>query len=314
MSIGSEVDASAVQRAQFGALEEPDYSADDAWIRRRHPGGSLGDPAVFYVHPTTERTLERWFADPRDARTRADAEAVVAAHGHAFAGNMWAPAYRQATTRAFHQHSAGGDAAYDLAFGDVWRAFQVFLHEVPDGPIVIAGHSQGARHTVDLLAAIVAGRAPHSADLAQRLVAAYAIGAGLRPGTESVLAAFPLPTAPTQTGVLIGWNAALQGEADAALDRRPDLLSVNPITFLDWAVTDETASHLGGDVAPFDRIRVDVAQDRGLVLVEERTDVGLADFALPGGSLHAVEVQLFSRDVRADIRRRTRAWRASTHR
>ncbi|MGL3149004.1 DUF3089 domain-containing protein [Microbacterium sp. A82] len=296
-------------RAQFDGLAGPDYAADSAWIRRRHPSGRLGDPAVFYVHPTTERTLERWFADPHDAEVRSGAAAVAELHGHAFPGNTWAPAYRQATTRAFHQHRTGGDAAYDLAFGDVRAAFHVFLHELPDGPFVIAGHSQGARHTIDLLAEIA-----EDERLSGRLVAAYAIGAGIRPGREGVLDVFPLPRRADQCGVLIGWNASLRSETAPALERRQDPLSVNPITFVDWQVTASPAPHLGGATEPFDRIRVSVASDRGHVLVDEDTDHGLADFALPGGSLHAVEVQLFSRDLCADVRRRTSAWRRANHR
>ena len=296
-------------RAHFDALDVPDYSADSAWVRRRHPSGNLGDPAVFYVHPTTERTLERWFADPSDASVRSGEEAVVESHSHAFPGNTWAPAYRQATTRAFHQHRNGGDAAYDLAFGDVRAAFEVFLHEVPDGPFVVAGHSQGARHTIDLLAEIAENR-----ELVERLVVGYAIGAGIRPGREDVLQTFPLPERADQCGVLIGWNASLRSEHDPAQERRPDRLSVNPITFVDWATPHESGAHLGGAAEPFDRIRVSVTSDRGHVLVDEETDHGLADHALPGGSLHAVEVQLFARDLCADVRRRTTTWRRAHHR
>ncbi|WP_298040555.1 DUF3089 domain-containing protein [uncultured Microbacterium sp.] len=289
-------------------IAAPDYSQDTSWVRRRHLGGKLGDPAVFYIHPTTERTLERWFGDPGDPRVREGEESVVEQHATAFPGNMWAPAYRQATTRAFHQHVHSGGAAYDLAFEDIRAAFEVFRREVPDGPFVIAGHSQGARHVIDLLTLIA-----DDPSVSDRLVAAYAIGAGIPEGRERVLESFPLPRAAEQTGVLIGWNAALKSKSADPAARRPDPLSVDPIRFLAWDGADSEGDHLGGFPAPFDDIRVEVENGNGVVLITELTDRGLSDFALPGGSLHAVEVQLFARDIAADVRRRTRAWRTRNH-
>ena len=292
-------------RTHFDEIAEPDYTTDAAWIRRRHLGGRLGDPAVFYVHPTTERTLEAWFADPQHREVRANEEAVVEAHGHAFPGNMWAPAYRQATTRAFHQRDRG-DEAYDLAFEDVRAAFGVFLREVPDGPIVLAGHSQGARHIADLLAEIAKDEA-----LSQRVVSAYAVGAGVPAGREIVFEAFPMPEDREQTGVLIGWNASLLAGSTPGANPEHPVLSVNPITFDTTSMRAEASEHLGGVLPPFDRIRVGAREENGRVLVEDDSELSLSDFALPDGSLHAVEVQLFSKDLCADVRRRTRAWRTT---
>jgi pimeloyl-ACP methyl ester carboxylesterase len=308
VSIEAPVGATAAQIESFHELPAPDYSSEQAWLRRRHPGGKVQDPAVFYVHPTTVRTLDKWFASPADPDTRAGAHNVVEEHGHAFPGNMWAPAYRQATTRAFHQHGRGGEQAYDLAFADVWRAFLGFLQEVPDGPIVLAGHSQGARHIVQILAALVGGVLPDANNIASRIVATYAIGIGI-PDLPTVLGKFPLPSTREDTGVLVGWNARLDGERGDAGHRAVDGAAVNPISFNSGSVADETALHQGGVLAPFDQMRVSVECEGDVVWVRQLEGDELSLHALPDGSLHAVEVQLFARDIRDDLRRRTRQWR-----
>jgi pimeloyl-ACP methyl ester carboxylesterase len=308
VSIEAPVGATEAQIDSFEDLPAPNYASEEGWLRRRHPGGKVQDPAVFYVHPTTVRTLDEWFASPVDPGTRAGAQDVVKEHGYAFPGNMWAPAYRQATTRAFHQHGRGGEHAYDLAFGDVWRAFLAFLLEVPDGPIVLAGHSQGARHVVHILAALGEGILPHADDIASRIVAAYAIGIGI-PDLPAVLERFPLPVTREDTGVLVGWNARLDGErGDAGL--RLLGRAVNPISFSAGSVVVD-AIHQGGALAPFDEMRVSVECEGDVVWVRQLEGDELSLHALPDGSLHAVEVQLFALDIRDDMRRRTRAWRAS---
>jgi pimeloyl-ACP methyl ester carboxylesterase len=297
--------------SSFQDLPIPNYASEESWVRRRHPGGKVQDPAVFYVHPTTMRTLDEWFASAVDPGTLAGVRQVVEDHGHAFPGNMWAPAYRQATTRAFHQHGRGGEHAYDLAFGDVWRAFVAFLLEVPDGPIVLAGHSQGARHVVQILAALTEGIPPHAEDIASRIVAAYAIGIGI-PDRPGVLARFPLPVTREDTGVLVGWNARLENkrsEAGSYAENAGRLAAVNPITFSTGAA-DGAEVHQGGACAPFAGMRVSVECAGDIVWVRQLEGDDLSLHALPDGSLHAVEVQLFARGIRNDLRRRTQAWRA----
>lgn len=313
MPVAAAADPVATQRERFERLPAPDYSTDDGWLRRRHPGGGVQDPAVFYVHPTTVRTLEAWFAAHRDAATLAGTRAVVDQHGPAFPGNMWAPAYRQATTRAFHQHDRGGEQAYDLAFEDVRRAFMAFLHEVPDGPIVLAGHSQGARHIVSILAALAAGELPGADGIASRVVAAYAIGIGI-PARPDVLQRFPLPVTREETGVLVGWNAVLDETGPRAAPSQAPRGAVDPISFSAVGADRIGAVHQGGAFPPFDGMRVAAQCDGDIVRIRQLKGDDLSLYALPGGGLHAVELQLFSRDIRDDLRRRTRVWRENHQR
>ena len=54
---------------------------------------------------------------------------------------------------------------------DVAAAFDRFLAEAGDRPIILAGHSQGALHLERLLREKVAGK-----PIAKRIVAAYVVG------------------------------------------------------------------------------------------------------------------------------------------
>src|SRR5690348_16963517 len=152
----------------------PDYAQASSWVAR--PGladdpaqwlpdglsqGTVGDAAVFYIHPTTYLVNDRWNAPlfaggDTEFRTRLFVETQASAFSGA--GQIWAPRYRQAAFGAFLLQSADATKALDLAYGDVSAAFEQFLKEAGDRPIVLAGHSQGALHLERLLKERVAGK------------------------------------------------------------------------------------------------------------------------------------------------------------
>ena len=82
---------------------------------------------------------------------------------------------RRATARrrSARSCSTSEDAqqALDLAYGDVAAAFDQFVKEAGDRPIILAGHSQGALHLERLLQEKIAGK-----PIAKRVVAAYVVG------------------------------------------------------------------------------------------------------------------------------------------
>jgi hypothetical protein len=86
-------------------------------------------------------------------------------------GEIWAPKYRQATFGAFLTGEADAGKALDFAYRDVAAAFDEFVKESGDRPIILAGHSQGALHLERLLREKVAGK-----PIAKRIVAAYVVG------------------------------------------------------------------------------------------------------------------------------------------
>src|SRR5438874_577844 len=66
---------------------------------------------------------------------------------------------------------ANAQKALDCAYRDVLAAFDRFVRESGDRPIILAGHSQGALHLSRLLRERIAGT-----PLARRIVAAYVVG------------------------------------------------------------------------------------------------------------------------------------------
>ena len=135
---------------------------------------------VFYVHPTTSKSREVWNQDLADAaENRWADESVVARQASVFTGccRVFSPRYRAATAKAFTS-PAGRDAAFELAFSDIERAFDWYLaHENHGRPFIIAGHSQGAFHMATLLERRIDGTR-----LQRQMVAAYIIGINLAEG------------------------------------------------------------------------------------------------------------------------------------
>ena len=181
----------ATPKGHFEAAEAgggPDYSktveldrpardfADDPslWLPDGMTPAPRRDAAVFYIHPTTYLERDRWNA-PLDAggdtefRTRLFVQSQASAFNAA--GQVWAPRYRQAAFGAFLLESEDAEKALDFAYRDVAAAFDQFVREAGNRPIILAGHSQGALQLERLLREKIAGK-----PIARRIVAAYVVG------------------------------------------------------------------------------------------------------------------------------------------
>lgn len=269
---------------EFAQISAPDHEHDSAWVVRGETTDLTG-PVVFLVHPTT--ASGGWFGDPADPEVRAGVEREVRSQLTAFPGVVWAPHFRQASTTAFHRRDEGGEEAYDLAYGDVARAFSQFLADDarrpgPPRPLVLVGHSQGARHVRALLAEFF----DHQG-LAARLVAAYVIGVAVA-SDDPLVDRFPVATGPDDTGALVTYQARL---GSYAVPSSPDALCV-----------DTAALATVPGVPALNR-------EGGYLLVPRARAGSHAESALPDGRLHRVEVQVLADVLTADVRRRTRAWR-----
>lgn len=228
--------AALVPSISFADSPQPQptfYDRPDAWLVRPGipsdvvrwtPAGYTPAPmpavAVFYVHPTTYLSGDRWNAPIRlegDPRFRQEIFLKSQASVFNGVGEIWAPRYRQATFGAFLA-LAKPDAgkAFALAYNDVESAFEKFIAEVPPGqPIILAGHSQGSLHLVSLLANRIAGT-----PVADRIVAAYLIGWPI--SVEADLPALGLATctAPDQIHCIISFQSYAE-PADPAMILKP---------------------------------------------------------------------------------------------
>jgi hypothetical protein len=317
----------------------PDYAKSSSWVS--HPGmpndpalwlpqgvsqSTTGDAAIFFIHPTTYLQNDRWNA-PLDAggdsafRTNLFVESEASAFNGV--GQIWAPRYRQAAFGAFLLDSADAERALDFAYRDVAAAFEEFLKEAGDRPIILAGHSQGALHLMRLLREKVAGK-----PIAKRLVAAYVVGWPI--DTKSDLPAIGVPACGTSTatGCILSWmsfgippNPSLildQWKKTAGLTgekRNPqDILCLNPLTGTQDgsappAVNPGTlVPSIGFGSASLAPGQVGAHCDKGLLILDGQVPA-LGPYVLPGNNYHVYDYALFWGAVRSDAERRLRAWR-----
>jgi len=229
----------------------PDYSKLEAWAA--HPdkadfadktppnsspeaqADALAD--VFFIHPTTYTSPDSWNADIHDPKLNKTTEESAIMHQASVfnaSARVFAPKYRQMTLGGFRVSSAQQKAdekkALALAYVDVKAAFEHYLEHNNEGrPIIIAGHSQGAFHGIELVREFFDGT-----DLQQQLVAAYLPGWAFSASTFKHIA---VSQAPDQIGCVMGWNTFKKNYIPKAYETYyKGSVSTNPLS---WR-TDET--------------------------------------------------------------------------
>jgi Protein of unknown function (DUF3089) len=341
-SIGLLLSLVGAAAAAAGTPPAPDYSQPSAWAAFAGrpsrvddvPDGVPGptgaaSTAVFFIHPTTYLApvmQNAAFDAGGEIGARVD-DVVLRLQASVFNGccRIYAPRYRQASLKAITTNSAAGYAADDLAYGDVTRAFVEFLRLNPDGPFILASHSQGSIHALRLLQEKIAGTI-----LQTRMIAAYAIGVAMpRRITQLGL---PVCTTADATGCLITWNSVRQGYVDR---RRLEesviwwqgsyqpiagwpILCSNP---LDWKVDSAAppSANLGAvhGAGRFAALPAPIPMVTGAVcesgLLGVQIPVGekrhFSDALTLVGIYHDLDYGLFYMNIRENVAIRIRAWR-----
>ncbi len=279
----------------------PDYADPQNWFAQ--PERVLSNEAVvFYVHPTTYPG-ELWNGNLATAPGMHDATAgIVARQTAPFAAScrVFAPRYRQASSRAFHERGTGADAAYALAYEDVCAAFRHYLRHWHQGGLILLGHSQGALHVGRLLAELL-----EPEGLVPDLIAAYAVGIGFSEALFGTRYRIIAPCEkPDQTRCLISWSTFLEGgdpsgvlqrtgERDAVhLNGKPPgtPICINPVSF-----------DAGRPAMPGARVQ------GGIVWIDAAPSEMTA---LPGGNMHMHDLALFEPSIAEDVPRRITARRS----
>jgi pimeloyl-ACP methyl ester carboxylesterase len=333
--------ASAQQGTAFAAQQSPsppDYAQPESWAagstgpgpsrllpRGSTPAATFPAVDVFYVHPTTYLSRTQWNQDIADSTVNAWTDSsVIARQASVFSSccRVFAPRYRQASSLNFNGERR---LSLELAYGDVERAFEQFLHDIgPGRPFIIAGHSQGS-----YLAAELITRKIDDTSLRARLVAAYLIGMNLTEGdfTRRFEHIPPCDT-PRQTGCIVVWNAVLAGTDLIATAARyeksfPDpydtgsakrLLCINPLTFDRRKVAAPARASRGavpgepgeGPLRPLIRGSVSARCEEGLLVVQPSATLALKPLSY--GGMHYHDYGLFYADIRANAARRARAF------
>ena len=334
-----------VPREAFAPLQPlPANAYDDPkmWIARPDigrnepalwtPAGVKDAPAaqkaaVFFIHPTSYITAlgdAHWNMRLDDRDSLSTARRFVKEQASAFnaAGTIWAPRYRQANYGAFLTGKPEGQKAIDAAYRDVSQAFAAFLKANPDGPVILAAHSQGSLHLMRLMRDQVAGK-----PLAKRIVAAYAVGWPL--SVEADLPAMGLPACAKrdQARCVLSWQSYAEPadpsaivtlfDAHKGLTGKPrkgtHMLCTNPLTGTQNGSAPASANRGTLQSREDDKPALLVAAAvparcaaNGFLLIGEPVDMG--PFTLPGNNYHVYDYNLFWSNVREDARVRLAAF------
>lgn len=279
--------------------------------------------AVFFIHPTSYITTfggAHWNMRLDDKDALNTARRFVQGQASAFnaVGDIWVPRYRQANYGAFLTRDQAGDQALAAAYRDVAQAFAAFLKANPEGPLILAGHSQGSRHLLQLLREKVAGK-----PVAERIAAVYAVGWPV--SVEADLPALGLPACARrdQAHCLVSWQSYAEPADPSPIietfERRngytgrprkgTHMLCTNPITgaFNGSAPASANRGTLDSrDDARPPRLLTGIVPARcdtsGVLMIGEPIDMG--PFTLPGNNYHVYDYSLFWGDVREDARQR----------
>lgn len=301
------------QHGSTGALPQPSGTA------RPPARPAERQAAIFFVHPTSYINRASWNAPDRDEGADDLARTFLSVEGNIFngLGPLWAPRYRQATFGAFLTDKPDAEQALDAAYGDVAAAFDAFLAANATGPIILAGHSQGARHLMRLLAERVAGK-----PVASRIAAVYLVGWPISVTADLPALGLPACTRPDQPSCILSWQSFAQPadpgyilnafDAGRGLTGEPrrgtKMLCVNPLTG-DGSPAPSSANQgmdqrdEKSDTQSIVRPGVGARCDgRGLLLIDGAPDLG--PYVLPGNNYHVYDYMLFWTNVRADAGRR----------
>ena len=307
-------------------IARPDISQNNPALWK--PTGQKDAPAnrkaaVFFIHPTSYITAfgsAHWNMRLDDKDALVTARRFVQGQASAFnaAGDVWVPRYRQANYGAFLTDKPAGDQALAVAYRDVSQAFAAFLKANPTGPLILAGHSQGSRHLLQLLHDQIAGK-----PVAFRIAAVYAVGWPV--SVEADLPALGLPACERsdQAHCIVSWQSYAEPADPSPMiesfGRKPGftgrprkdthMLCTNPITGTSNGAASASANRgtldsreegkpprLIKGVVP---ARCDTS---GILMIGEPVDMG--PFTLPGNNYHVYDYGLFWGDVREDVSRR----------
>lgn len=300
-AVGILLSAMILSGCGLTAVPESVYSDEKMWYDDgRQTDPSLAD--VFYLLPSCVYDWEdstgtvHHNASLEDSlqMVRMNRAFPVAVDIFGDSANFFSPYYRQITLNSWQMDEDTRNVYLNIALDDVRDAFSYYLEHLNGGrPFVLAGFSQGARCALQLLQEM-------RPDVVERMVAAYIIGypvsRELMDGCEWIRPA----AGAEDCGVCIAYSTVSDVRAMTPLVNGGNAVVINPAS---W--TTDNLPHPVNDTV---MVRID--RDNN-VLVAEGIDASLyvkpkLAGMIPEGNLHLAELDLYSDQLRENVRMRIR--------
>lgn len=303
----------------------PDYASLDNWAA--HPDKK--DPAdlsptpeypdlqkeaevdVIFLHPTTytgsKRSEHDWNASVFDAATNQKTDkGTIQYQASIFngSGKVYAPRYRQAHLSVFFskKDTVSAKKALDLAYSDVQAAFDYYLKHWNHGrPFILVGHSQGARHAMQLLQERIEGT-----PLEHQLVAAYIVGWPVNAAYYKTLQPCEKPD---QNDCYCSWRT-WERNFGMQLQKDQKTVCTNPLT---WSTKEKIYAskslNRGGVVRPFNKIYPNITDAevyKGILLATKPKFKGSVFFRRK--NYHIGDLNLYYLNVRENAQLRAQTF------
>jgi hypothetical protein len=259
---------------------------------------------VFFLHPTgytVSRGNTDWNADLKNTALNAKTDSTAIKFQASIfngVGRVFAPRYRQAHIYAyFSKDRNSAKKAFEIAYSDVKTAFQHYLTHWNKGrPFIIASHSQGTQHAVQLMKELI-----DTTNLRNRLVVAYVVG---MPVPKSHFKNIPVCERPEQTGCFCSWRTFRTGH-EPKFPNTTEIAVVNPLSMTTESGVVGKEKHEGGVLMGFKKTAVGLTNAqiyKGILWIDKPKFKGSILYRTP--NYHAGDFNLFYFNVRNDAKRR----------
>lgn len=298
---------------------EPDYSNLNYWAAhplKWDPSDSIPTPLrkdkrdslvdVFFLHPTIytkqlkDSNLNADIDDPYlNAKTDYSSILYQASVFNQHA-RIYAPRFREAHISAyFTKDSLGSINAFAIAYGDIKSAFDYYLKNYNNGrPIIIASHSQGTTHALQLLKEYFENK-----PLQKQLVAAYLVGMAI---PKDFFSSLEMCEDPAQTGCFCGWRTFRKGfKPPYVIAEKEFSVVTNPVT---WKTDNEYASrklNKGSVLFKFNKVykkTTDAQINEGVIWVKRPRFPW--SFLYSTKNYHIGDINLYYMNVRENVEQR----------
>jgi len=299
--------------------EKPNYNLESFWavLPSKYPNNfkkyasSQLDTLVadvFYIFPTlnTSKKDIRWNVPLNDVEQNdkvINKAVLYQASAFAKSGKVYVPYYRQAHYRSFVKgFKEEGEKALQIAYSDVKKAFEIYLKKHNNNrPIIIAAHSQGSKHGIQLLKDFFDEKKLH-----QKLIAAYLPGMRIKPNEFKSVKPMILSN---EIGGFISWNTFKKGKFPKNKNCYKGSVTTNPITW-DLSKNTDYNQHKGflysnGKLYK-KALKVKVTDG---VLWSTNPKFPLRFFMSFLKNYHAGDINLFWKDVRENSLLRVKSWK-----